>query len=285
MPVYNGSQTICETVKCLVRQSHPPYEIIVVDDGSTDGTADVLKKVFKDGVRVLSKPNGGPASARNTGVRSATGEFVAFTDGDCLPDEEWLAHLLKGFDSPEVAGVGGVIRRADEGLLSEYVDIIGLFNPGRNQDGTVSYLATGNACFLRKALLEAGLFEESFRKPGGEEPELGAKIRSMGYVLKSVEDAIVLHHHRHTVKSFLKAMANYGEGRFIFGTIWPEHRLPGNERKRMLRQLVALRTMLRSGLAYRRRYGLRRALFFSLMDHLKEPAFLWGYLRGQKSFR
>jgi glycosyltransferase involved in cell wall biosynthesis len=281
VPVYNGSRTICATVKCLLRQSHRPHEIIVVDDGSTDGTAEVLK-VFEEGVRVISKPNGGPASARNSGVRAATGDFVAFTDGDCLPDGEWLAHLLRGFDAPEVAGVGGVIRRADEGLVSEYVDVIGLFNPGLGEDGSIIYLATGNACFRRGALLEAGLFDETFRKPGGEEPELCTKIRKMGYVLKAVEDAVVLHHHKQTVKNFLKTIANYGEGQFLFVTIWPEHRLQGDARKEMLRHLVALRTMFRRSLVYRPQHGLRKALFFSLLDQLKYPAFLWGYLRGQK---
>ena len=284
IPVYNGSRTIRATVECLLRQSHRPHEIIVVDDGSTDGTAEVLK-VFGEGVRVISKPNGGPASARNSGARAATGDFVAFTDGDCLPDVGWLEHLLRGFDAPEVAGVGGVIRRADEGPLSEYVDLIGLFDPGRGEDGTISYLATGNACFRRGALLEAGLFDETFRKPGGEEPELGAKIRKLGYVLKAVEDAVVLHHHKQTVKSFLKTMATYGEGRFIFATLWPEHRLSGDVRKEMVRRLVAVRTMLRQSLAYRPQHGLRKALFFSLLDQLRYPAFLWGYLRGRKSLR
>ena len=284
VPVYNSRQTIGGTVECLLRQTQPAHEIIIVDDGSVDGTAEVLRPLA-DRVRVLSKPNGGPASARNVGVRAATGEFVAFTDSDCLPDGGWLAALLKGFEDEQVAGVGGIVRGLGGEWISEYADVTGILDPERDRAGSVATLVTANACFRRDALLRAGLFDERFRKPGGEEAELCKRIMALGYRLAFVEDAIVLHHHKQSLKVFLKTMANYGEGRFVFGTIWPEHRLPGDVRKEMLRHLVALRTMLRRSLAYRPRYGLRKALFFSLLDQLKYPAFLWGYLRGRKSFR
>jgi O-antigen biosynthesis protein len=284
VPVYNGRQTIGGTVECLLRQTRPAHEIIIVDDGSVDGTAEVLRPLA-DRVRVLSKPNGGPASARNVGVRAATGDFVAFTDSDCLPDREWLAALLKGFEGERVAGVGGIVRGLSRELISEYADVTGILDPERDRAGSVASLVTANACFRRDALLEAGLFDERFRKPGGEEAELCKRVTALGYKLAFVEEAVVLHHHKQTVKIFLKTMANYGEGRFVFGTIWPEHRLPGDARREMLRHLLALRTMLRRSLAYRPQYGLRKALFFSLLDQLKYPAFLWGYLRGRKSFR
>lgn len=283
VPVYNGARTICATVERLLRQSLRPHEVIVVDDGSTDGTAEVLK-AFGESVLVISKPNGGPASARNSGIRAATGDFVAFTDGDCLPDPEWLANLLKGFDAPEVGGVGGVIRRADEGLVSEYVDLIGLFNPGRGRDGAISYLATGNACFRREALLKAGLFDETFRKPGGEEPELCTKIKKQGYVLRAVEDAVVLHHHKQSAPGLLKAMSNYGEGSYILEKMWPEHKSYENPRADLVKSLIlTIPRLPRKTVGYSRRHGLRRGILFTVLDYFRGPAYAWGYVRAMRN--
>ena len=282
VPVYNGRETIANTVNALLLQTLTPHEIIVVDDGSTDGSREILEG-FGSQITVLSKPNGGPASARNVGIRAATGDFVAFTDSDCVPDRQWLASLLRGFSNPSVAGVGGIVRGLSSEMVSQYADITGILDPEWDGAESVASLVTANACFRRDALLQAGLFDERFRKPGGEEAELCKRIKSLGYELAAVDDAIVLHNHKRTLKIFLKTMANYGEGRFVFATIWPEHRLPGNVRKDMFRHLVAVRTMVRRSLAYRPQYGLRRALFFSVLDQLKYPAFLWGYLRGQKS--
>ena len=85
IPVYNGEKTIVQTIECLLRQSLAPDEIIVVDDGSTDGTRETLRK-FDQRITLLTQLNSGPASARNRGVRAAKSAFVAFTDSDCLPE-------------------------------------------------------------------------------------------------------------------------------------------------------------------------------------------------------
>ncbi len=283
IPIYNGRETICETVNCLLRQSLPAHEIIVVDDGSTDGTAEVLQ-VFGEKVVVLSKPNGGPASARNQGVRAATGDFIAFTDGDCQPERDWLANLLKGFVAPEVAGVGGAIRRADEGIVSEYVDMIRLFDPGKNGNAEIFYLATGNACFRRASLLDAGLFDERFKKPGGEEPELGMRLRKLGYEFKAVDDAVVLHHHKQSVTGLLKALANYGEGSYLLERKWPELKSYDNPYVDLFKgTIVALRHVPRRAVSYSRRHGVKRGLLFTFLDHFRAPAFAWGYIRGMRN--
>lgn len=161
VPVYNGRNTICGTVDAVLNQTLPPEEVIVVDDGSTDNTLDVLKK-YGDRVTVLSKPNGGPASARNRGIVAATGKYVAFTDSDCVPDERWIENLLKKFDDPRVAGVGGHVRGADAGGMSQYADMVHLLDPAKYEDKSIRYLVTANACFRRDVLCEVGLFNEVF---------------------------------------------------------------------------------------------------------------------------
>lgn len=281
VPVYNGSQTIRATVEHLLAQTYTPHEIIVVDDGSTDDTQDVLRG-FGDRITLLSKPNGGPASARNDGVRVSTGSVIAFTDSDCFPEKDWLAELLKGLHAPRIAGAGGTVRGAAPGLIGEHVDMKDGLNPGFASGGKVLHLVTANACFRRDALLAANLFDERFLNPGGEDTELSIKLRSMGYELAYVRAAVVRHHHKGTIRTYLKTAANYGEGHYVLEKLWPEHVWKIDHGQGMLRSTLAVRSMLRFCLVYRKRYGWRRAAFFSFLDHYWHAAYTWGYLRGMR---
>lgn len=280
IPVYNGAQTIARTIKCVLGQSYRPCEIIIVDDGSTDGTAQTIK-TFAEQVSYIFQPNRGPAAARNAGVKAARGNLVAFTDSDCLPDPHWLRNLVAGFDSPLAAGVGGLIKSADESWIGQYIDEAGFLNPQPKSATPIPYLITANACFRRAALLEAGLFDERFRKPGGEEPELCLRLSKRGYHFCWAKEAVVLHHHRQTVAHLLKTIANYGEGAFIFGQLAPENRL--DRPHTMLAQLlIKLPLAWRSAANYRPHYGIKKAVCFAFLDHLRQLALLAGYLRGMR---
>lgn len=280
IPVYNGAKTISQTVECLLRQSLKPAEIIVVDDGSTDETPSVLRG-FDGEITVLSQSNSGPASARNHGVKVAKGDFAAFTDSDCLPDKDWLFNLALGFDNERIAGVGGVVRSAVQGLTGEYVDAIRLLDPQPDESGEIPYLITANACFRREVLIEAGLFNQRFRKPGGEEPDVCLRIRKLGYEFRFAEQALIHHHHRQTIGSLLKTIANYGEGLYVLSRLWPAYSI-GNPFRRLLRRLVELRSVVRRIPQYAGQYGLFRAICFSVLDYLRQIAYLSGYLRGRR---
>jgi glycosyltransferase involved in cell wall biosynthesis len=283
VPVYNGGREIARTVERILAQSLTPHEVIVVDDGSTDDTPEVLKKL---GGRVtyLRQENAGPASARNRGVGAATGDFVAFTDSDCAPDTEWLSNLLKGFEDGRVAGVGGTVRGVNRGLMSEYADVLRLYDPGRGDAGEVVYVATCNACFRREVLVEAGLFDERFRKPGGEEPELCMRIRERGYELRAAADALVLHRNK-TFRQLLRAQSNYCEGAYVIGVIRPEHRWRGSSRRGLVASALSLFLVFTKSSSYRREHGLLKALAFAAVDQVRAVACTWGYMRGERLHR
>jgi glycosyltransferase involved in cell wall biosynthesis len=282
IPVYNDAEHIGGALRYLLAQTLRPEEIVVVDDGSTDGTAEVVRAAGA-GIVYTAKRRGGPAAARNHGIRMTTGDLVAFTDSDCLPARDWLEQLVRGFDDPRVGGVGGAVRAAGIGIASEYADLRKLLDPRRAPDGSVEYVVTANACFRRDVLLEAGLFRERFTKPGGEEVELSRRIRELGYELRAVDSALVLHHHRATVADLLRTIGNYGEGHYVLGQFWPDLRLRRPELG-IVRACVAFHALANRVDHHRRSHGWRKGLAFGFLDHVYLPAFLVGYLRARRRY-
>lgn len=282
VPVFNGGKTIRATIEHLFRQSLPPDEIIVVDDGSTDHTAEVLCS-FGDRIKVHSKTNGGPASARNAGIRVATGTLIAFTDSDCLPDENWLEEIVKGFHSVIIGGVGGRVCGTLNSLIGDYVDLHRWMNPHCAADGRVLYLVTANACFRSEVLAQANLFDERFRGAGGEDTELSIRLRSIGYEFAFVESAVVRHHHKRTILDYFKNIANHGEGQYVLEKIWPEQRRVVDHTKEVVRSAAGVSTMFKFYLSYRRQHDRRKAFVFSLLDHCQYLARIWGYRRGKRN--
>lgn len=124
IPTYNRAATLRQTLTALMAQDYPDYEIIVVDDGSTDDTRAMIAREFPQ-VRYIYQQNRGPAAARNRGIAHARGEIIAFTDDDCVPPRDWLARLADGYARyPDVVGVGGYLEAPDEvlqrALLARY---------------------------------------------------------------------------------------------------------------------------------------------------------------------
>lgn len=128
IPAYNRAHSVCRSVESVLRQTYRPLEVIVVDDGSTDNTLEVIG-VFGDLIKVVRQPNAGPSAARNTGVTHAKGEIIAFLDSDdtwkpeklerqvrlmiaagprvpcCVCNAETIAGGRRGQNSFEIAGV------------------------------------------------------------------------------------------------------------------------------------------------------------------------------------
>ena len=113
---YNAQETVGECLRSIANQSFKDFEAIVVDDESTDRTAEVAKEFPK--VRVLRQKHAGPAVARNLGAKAAKGRIVVFTDSDCIAEKNWLAEMLKPFDDASIAGVQGRYKSRQKEIVA-----------------------------------------------------------------------------------------------------------------------------------------------------------------------
>ncbi|HVH23230.1 MAG TPA: glycosyltransferase, partial [Pseudonocardia sp.] len=161
VPAFNERATIAATVRSLVASDHP-VEVIVVDDGSTDGTADVVEALGLLDVRVIRKPNGGKPSALNAGIAAARHEIVVMMDGDTVFEPVTVRHLVAPFADPQVGAVAGNARVADRRSLIarwQHIEYVIGFNIDRRvQDawGVITTVPGAIGAYRRTALADVG---------------------------------------------------------------------------------------------------------------------------------
>lgn len=197
VPAYNAARTIEACVEACLNQDYAAVEVVVTDDGSTDGTARIVRRYP---VHYLWQENAGPASARNRGWRAATGEIVCFTDSDCVPAPDWVSRLVEQYTSEEIAGVGGTydivndIVNGSNSLLARCIheEIV---QRHLEMPRYVDYLGAFNVSYRRAVLEKVGGFDESYRIASGEDNDLAYRVRKQGHRLVFTRGARVAHYH------------------------------------------------------------------------------------------
>lgn len=215
----NAGLTIGKCLTALQGQKYPPYEILVMDDESSDDTGGIARAF--DGVRVIDLKWGGAARARNVGVRAARGEIVAFTDADCVPHPDWLRELVRCFEDPDAAGAGGdQVSPADETpfgrRVQDFFKTIGFMTdyiPSGASSGGIRETRHNPSCnsAYRKSVFEAvgGFSEDQFP---GEDFELDLKLRRLGHKLVYNPAAVVGHYRPGSLSALASMMRRYGAG-------------------------------------------------------------------------
>ena len=200
IPTYNRRPLLEKCLLALERQQVSPeidrYEVVVVDDGSTDGTPDWLRGAAErfPHVRLIEQSHGGPAEGRNRGVDHAHGDVIVFIDSDLVVTDSFLScHASSLVRSWEARGdrlcftYGAVVNTANfEQPTAERHKL---------RDLSWAYFATGNVAIAKEVLQRAGLFDTGFRLYGWEDLELGERLRRMGVQLIKCPAAVGYHWH------------------------------------------------------------------------------------------
>src|SRR3989442_1648280 len=209
--VYNAADTLEDCLSSLSRLTYPDFEVIVVNDGSRDRTADVARRhAF---VRLVDVERGGLSAARNAGLACARGEIVAYTDGDVRVDPEWLTHLVQPFLTSDVVGAGGpnVVPPDDPWVAQCVARAPGGPTQVLLDDRIAEHVPGCNMAFRREALEAIGGFNPIFLR-AGDDVDVCWRLQARGWSIGFRPAALVWHHHRASIRAYYRQQIGYGEG-------------------------------------------------------------------------
>lgn len=217
---YNGSATVRDTLEALQALAYPNFEVIVVNDGSTDTLVDIVKNYP---VRLVSTVNRGLSSARNTAAQHAKGEIIAFIDDDAYPDAHWLHYLASAYETSTHAGIGGPNIAPDEdGPVAHCVANA----PGGpvhvlTTDEIAEHIPGCNMTFRRDVYLAVGGCDPVYRS-AGDDVDLCWRIQEAGYTIGYHPSALVWHHRRSSLRAYWKQQKGYGKAESLLESKWPQ---------------------------------------------------------------
>jgi GT2 family glycosyltransferase len=205
VPAFNAAEVLGSCLEALARQTLPrtAYEIIVVDDGSTDRTAEVARAQAD---RVLTVPNGGPGLARNAGARVARGGILVFTDADCRPEPDFLEKLTAPWrENPAIVGGKGVYRSEQRALTARFVQAEYEDRYRRMAEfECIDFVDTYAAAFRRETFLAYGGYSPLFPLASVEDQEFSFRLAEAGEKIVYCPEARTLHRHAATPGQYLR---------------------------------------------------------------------------------
>jgi glycosyltransferase involved in cell wall biosynthesis len=218
---YNGSKTLDGCLRSLEKLNYPDYEVILVNDGSTDKTAEIAGRYPY--IRYYYQANKGLSVARNVGMNLAYGEVIAYTDDDCFADEDWLYFLVGKLLDTKASGVGGPnLLPTKDGPVAACVSA----SPGTPahillDDKEAEHIPGCNMAFWADRLRAVGGFDPVYTK-AGDDVDLCWRLQAEGDKIVYSPAAMVWHHRRATVKAYLKQQRGYGEAEALLKRKHPE---------------------------------------------------------------
>lgn len=273
VPVYNGEKTILSCLNSIIRQDYASFEIIVVDNNSTDSTVEIVNS-FNYAKLLFMKDIQSSYASRNLGIANSNGEIVAFTDADCIAAPNWLSKLAAAFqDEAVMIATGRVLDGEVTNIVERFLKDIRLFS--RHNETNSHFLRSiliGCTAYRRLALEEVGCFNANLYTGG--DIDLGWRTQiKYGDCVRYVPEAIVYHQHRSTVRGMFRQYRRHGFGEVFLDAMYRDY--PGYPRNlryqigRILQQLLALFTYTRSFIFRAITYPIHRDKY-----NIAQP-FLW----------
>ena len=247
VPVYNGEEGITRCLDALAQQSTPlaDFEIIVVDDGSRDGTPDCVTAWChahpEMQVRLVRQENAGPAAARNHGARVAQAPLLLFTDGDCAPTAHWIQALSEPFDDPEVMGAKGtyLTRQTDLAPLFVQAEYEDRYDRMRDED-QIDFIDTYSAAYRRTVFLENDGFDAIFTTASVEDQEFSFRLAQKGYRLVFAPRAQVYHIHDTDLGEYVRRKYYIGYWKALLTRWHPERMVHDSHTPQVLKVQIVL---------------------------------------------
>jgi GT2 family glycosyltransferase len=218
---HNGQRTLEECLQRLSTLAYPDYEVIVVNDGSSDDCAAIARA---HGATLVETEHRGLGHARNVGIETARGEIVAFLDDDAYPDADWLHYIAAQLRANGHGGVGGPnIPPEDDNFVAECVAAA----PGGPihvlvSDREAEHVPGCNMAFRKDLLEEVGGFDERFRV-AGDDVDLCWRLQKANRTLGFSAGAVVMHRRRDSIRRYLRQQYGYGKAEALLERKWPTH--------------------------------------------------------------
>ncbi|HEX7757085.1 MAG TPA: glycosyltransferase [Niabella sp.] len=223
VPAYNEAVNAVATVKSLLGQDYPNYEVIFVDDGSTDDTYQKVAAAFAGNgqVKVLTKPNGGKASALNFGINGSDSRYIVCIDADTQLKKDAISQMMRFFTDPEVGAVAGNVKVGNTNTILtkwqsiEYITAQNFDRRAFDYINGITVVPGAIGAFRKQAMIDAGGFTYDSL---AEDCDLTIRILRKGYVIRNCNEAIALTEAPETVKQFLKQRFRWSYG--IMQSFW-----------------------------------------------------------------
>jgi len=227
MPMYDAEETVGAAIDSILdlRTDHE-REIIVVDDGSTDGSVEAIGGTYGGRVKVVRKDHGGEASALNEGLTHCTGDVIALAEADVELEPDWLGKVLAAFGDERVIGAGGTLAAFPEdpwiARLAGYEVEAKFAGKPRH----ANHITSANAAYRRKAFEVAGQFDEKLLN-ASLDSDFNSRLIEKGFLLAYVPEARARHHYKPTLIEFLKRQYAYARYRVYVrsAALYPADRL------------------------------------------------------------
>jgi GT2 family glycosyltransferase len=246
IPAYNAAQTLNSCLEALKEQdADAAYEVIVVDDCSSDQTASVAAQ--SDITLIQHQERRGAAAARNSGIQAAAGEIICFTDADCRPKSDWLREILTPFSDQAISGCKGTYATEQREIVARFVQIEyeDKYDLLEKQE-RIDFIDTYSAAYRQEVLQANNGFDEQFTYL--EDQELSFRLAARGYEMVFHPQAIVYHHHADSLSAYARKKFTIGYWKAQVVRRFPGHLVQDSHTPQVMKlQMLLAALMLAAG--------------------------------------
>jgi GT2 family glycosyltransferase len=243
----NAASTLERCLVALAEQTVTAGEVIVVDDGSSDETAEIAGRM---GAEVIAQDHAGAGAARNLGARAASGDLLLFTDADCVPVPEWVERLVQTLDRNGIAAARGITTSEQPEPAARFAQLE--YDEKYRQlarHDSVELVATYSAAYRRDMFWRFGGFDEGFAGATSEDQELSFRLADAGLKIAFVPSAAVHHHHHTSLRAYMRRKFWIGYAKARIGRSHPDKLIQDTYTPLGLKLQVGFAGMFMLGLA------------------------------------